>query len=52
MIFTALKEENTIWQEIWPWKRNSISEKSKSTYYKNLAQKVLVSEPEFQTLVI
>ena len=29
-----------------------MSGKSKSTHYKNLAQKVLVSEPEFQSLII
>ena len=51
MIFTVLEEDDTIWRGIWPRKGDSVSGKSKSTHYKNLAQKVLVSEPEFQPLV-
>lgn len=51
MIFTVLEEDDTIRQGIWPRKGDSVSGKSKSTHYKNLAQKVLVSEPEFQPLV-
>lgn len=51
MIFTVLQENNTIWREIWPWTRDSVNGKSKSMHYKNLAQKVLVSEPEFQPLI-
>lgn len=51
MIFTALEEDDTIRRGIWPRKGDSVSGKSKSTHYKNLAQKVRVSEPEFQPLV-
>lgn len=52
MIFTVLKEDDTIRQGIWPWKGDFASRKSTSTHYKNLAQKVLVSELEFQSLVM
>lgn len=51
IIFIVLKEDNIICRGIWPRKGNSISEKSKLTHYKNLAQKVLVFEPKFQLLV-
>ena len=51
MIFTVLEEDDTIRRGIWPRKGDSVSGKSKSTHYKNLAQKVRVSEPEFQPLV-
>ena len=47
MIFTVLQENNTIWQEIWPWTKDFVSGKFKSMHYKNLAQKVPLSEPEF-----
>ena len=51
MIFTILEEDDTNRRGIWPWKGDSVSGISKSTHYKNLAQKVLVTEPEFQPLV-
>lgn len=51
IVFTVLEEDDTIRRGIWPRKGASESGKSKSTHYKNLAQKVRVSEPEFQPLV-
>lgn len=35
MIFTVLKEDDTIWQKIWSWKGDFISKKSMSILYKN-----------------
>lgn len=52
MIFIVLEKDDTIRRGIWPQKGDSMSGKSKSTHYKNLAQKVLISESEFQPLVM
>lgn len=52
MIFIIPKEYDIIWQEIWFQKEDSVSEKSKSTHYKNLAQKILVFESKFQPLIM
>ena len=37
MIFTILEEDNTIRRGIWPQKVDTVSGKSKTTHYKNLA---------------
>lgn len=52
MIFIIPKEHDTISQRIWLQKEDSVSEKSKSTHYKNLAQKILVFESKFQSLIM
>lgn len=52
MIFIVFEENDTIRQGIWLQKGDSVSGKSKSTYYKNLTLKILVSEHEFQPLVM
>ena len=51
MIFTVLEEDDTIRRGIWPRKGDTVSGKSKATHYKNLAQKVLATEPEFYPIV-
>lgn len=52
MIFTILEEDDTIWQEIWSQKGNSVNKKSKSTYYKDLTQKFFISGSEFLPFIM
>ena len=52
MIFIVLKEDDTIRRGIWPYKGDIVSGKSKATYYKNLAKKILAMEPEFHPIII
>lgn len=51
MIFTVLEEDDIIQRGIWPRKGDVVSRKLKATHYKNLAEKVLASEPEFHPIV-
>lgn len=51
MIFTIFEEDNIIRKEIWPQKGDTVSEKSKPTHYKNLAQKILATKSKFYLII-
>lgn len=51
MIFTIFEEDNIIKKEIWPQKGDIVSEKSKPTHYKNLAQKILATKSKFYLII-